>query len=136
VCFLYYLLNSHTETCIVNKPMEEIFTYLSNIDNFPKWAKEFASEINLEDGKYKAFTSTGDVFIKFETDEKTGVIDILIGEKENDMRVSPLRVVKLSPDSTAILYTIFQFPDVNHQLWDYFRDIIKKEIRNIERIFS
>jgi hypothetical protein len=50
----------------------QAFEFLSNIENLPKWSTQFVKKIIKADGKFKAITPIGEVFIRFEVDQKTG----------------------------------------------------------------
>ena len=44
-------MSSRTVTAVLEAPKEQVFDYLSQIANLPKWASEFARELKYEDGK-------------------------------------------------------------------------------------
>jgi len=129
-------MKSNTVTCTVNKPKKEVFEFLSKIENLPKWSFEFVKEINLVDGKYIAKNPNGQVFFRFDVDEKTGIIDMYSGPVEEELTLAPMRVVELSKNTTAVIFTIFQHSDVDSHSWHLFCDYTKKEIETIKRIFS
>jgi len=127
---------SKTVTCTVIKPKNEVFAFLSKVENLTKWASEFVDEVNLVDGKYIAKNPNGQVFFRFDTDEKTGVIDMYSGATEEEMTLAPMRVIELPENTTAIIFTIFRHSGVDSHSWRLFCDYAEKEIENIERIFS
>jgi len=127
---------SKTVTCTVNKPKNEVFAFLSKVENLTKWASEFVDEVNLVDGKYIAKNPNGQVFFRFDTDEKTGVIDMYSGATEEEMTLAPMRVIELPENTAAIIFTIFRHSGVDSHSWRLFCDYAEKEIENIERIFS
>ncbi len=129
-------MKSNTVTCTVDKPKKEVFAFLSKVENLTKWAPEFVDEVNLVDGKYIAKNPNGQVFFRFDIDEKTGVIDMYSGATEQEMTLAPMRVIELSENTTAIIFTIFRHPGVDSHSWHLFCDYTEKEIENIERIFS
>lgn len=129
-------MNSITESCVVEHPKAQVFDFLSNIENLPKWSTQFIKKIMLVDGKYKALTPIGEVFLKYETDRHTGVIDIYAGPTEKQMTGAFLRVIKFSENSSGVMFTFFQYPDVDDSIWKIFCEWIKIEMGNIKRIFS
>lgn len=129
-------MNSVTESCVVERPKAQVFDFLSNIENLPKWSTQFIKKIMLVDGKYKALTPIGEVFIKYETDKQAGVIDIYAGPTEKQMTGAFLRVVQLSENSSGVMFTFFQYPDVDDSIWKIFCEWIKIEVGNIKAVFS
>ena len=39
-------MNSRTVTAVIDAPKDTVFAYLSDIDNLPRWATEFARELD------------------------------------------------------------------------------------------
>ncbi|MGI0069661.1 MAG: hypothetical protein ACREAN_05330, partial [Nitrosopumilaceae archaeon] len=76
------ILNSVTETCVVSVSKDEVFKFLSNVENLLKWSTKFVQKLIVVNGKYKAVTPIGEVFLKFEVNEKAGLIDIYAGPDE------------------------------------------------------
>ena len=129
-------MNSVTESCVVESPKTKVFDFLSNIENLPKWSTQFIQKVMLVDGKYKALTPVGEVFLRYETDRNTGVIDIYAGSTEKQMTCAFLRVVSFSENSSGVTFTFFQYPDVDDSIWQIFCEWIKIEVGNIKKMFS
>ena len=129
-------MNSITETCVVNASKNKVFEFLSNIENLPKWSTKFVKKIILTDGKYKAVTPIGEVFIRLDTNEKAGLIDIYAGQTEDKMTPAYLRIISLQDNSTAIMFTFFQYASTSNTMWKIFCQWIKIEVQNIEKHFS
>jgi hypothetical protein len=129
-------MNSVTESCVVESPKTRVFDFLSNIENLPKWSTQFIQKVMLVDGKYKALTPAGEVFLRYETDRNTGVIDIYAGSTEKQMTCAFLRVVSFSENSSGVTFTFFQYPDVDDSIWQIFCEWLKIEVGNIKKMFS
>jgi hypothetical protein len=129
-------LNSVTETCVVSVPKDKVFKFLSNIENLPKWSTQFIKEVSVVDGKYKAVTPIGEVFLRFETDHKAGLIDIYAGPTEQHMTPAYLRIIPFSENFTGIMFTFFQWADTDNMTWQIFCEWIKIEVGNIKKHFS
>jgi hypothetical protein len=129
-------LNSVTETCVVPASRDKVFSFLSNIENLPKWSTKFVKEISLVDGKYKAMTPIGKVFIRLDTNEKSSLIDIYAGSTEDNMTPAYLRIIPLNTNSTAVMFTFFQYESTSDTIWKIFCKWIKIEVENIKKYFS
>ena len=44
-------MQTRTVTTVLEAPKDEVFSYLAEIENLPKWATEFARELKYEDGQ-------------------------------------------------------------------------------------
>ena len=129
-------MNSITETCVVSVSNDEVFKFLSNIENLPKWSTKFVQKLIISGGKYKAVTPIGEVFLKFDINNEAGQVDIYAGPTEQQMRPAYLRVIPFSEKSTGVMFTFFQWPDTDDQTWKIFCDWIKIEVENIKKHFS
>ena len=129
-------MNSVTETCVVNVPRDSVFEFLSNIENIPKWATKFVKKLTLVDNKYKALTPIGEVFIRLDTDKKAGLINIYAGPTEDNMTPAYMRIISLPNNSTAVMFTFFQYDSTPDAIWEIFCEWIKIEVDNIKRHFS
>ena len=97
---------------------------------------QFIQKVMLVDGKHKAVTPIGEVFLRYETDKNAGTIDIYAGPTEKQMTCVFLRVVSFSESKSAVTLTFFQYPDVDDSIWQIFCEWIKIEVGNIKKIFS
>lgn len=129
-------MNSVTETCVVNVPRDTVFEFLSNIENIPKWATKFVKKLTLVDDKYMALTPIGDVFIRLDVDKKAGLVDIYAGPTEDNMTPAYMRIISLPNNSTAVMFTFFQYDSTPDAIWKIFCEWIKIEVDNIKRYFS
>ena len=121
---------------MVSVPRDKVFEFLSNIENIPKWATKFVKKLSLVDGKYKAVTPVGEVFIRLDADKKTGLIDIHAGPTEKEMTPAYMRIISLPGNYTAVMFTFFQYDSTPDAVWDVFCQWIKIEVENIKRHFS
>src|SRR3712207_5820005 len=101
-------MTSKTVTAVLEAPKEEVFDYLSRIDNLPDWATEFARELRYEDGRAKVVNGLGEFVFDIDADARTGVIDMYAGPSEDELALFPTRVVGLPDRRSAYTFTMFQ----------------------------
>jgi uncharacterized protein YndB with AHSA1/START domain len=129
-------MRSETVTRVLPAPSREVFAYLSDIENLPSWATEFARELKVEDGRHKVVNGLGEFFFRIEADERTGVIDMLAGPEESEMALFPTRVVELPGGRSAFTFTMFQGPGTSDELFDAQHASLLREFENLERAFA
>jgi hypothetical protein len=129
-------VQSRTVTTVLAAPRERVFAYLSNVENLPAWATEFARELKVVDGRHKVVNRLGEFFFEIRADEKTGVIDMLAGPSEDRLALFPTRVVTLGPDVSAFTFTMFQGPQQSDELFEGQYASLRREFANIEREFA
>ena len=121
---------------MLNVSRDKVFAFLSNIENLPKWSTKFVNKLSLVDGKFKALTPIGEVFIQLEINEMAGLINIYAGPTEENMTPAYLRIISLPDGSTAVMFTFFQYATTSDVIWKVFCEWIKVEVGNIKKYFT
>ena len=129
-------MNSRTVTAVLEAPKEQVFDFLSKIENLPSWANEFARELKYVDGKTKVVNGLGEFYFAIEADVETGVIDMYAGPTEDELGLFPTRVVELQDDTSAFSFTMFQAPSVPDELFESQYQSLVREFENIRREFA
>jgi hypothetical protein len=129
-------MTHHTVTAVFDAPSERVFAYLSEVENLPEWATEFARELKIEDGAYKVVNGLGEFHFRIEADPDTGVIDMLAGPTKDELSLFPTRVVALGDDRSAFTFTMFQQPGQPDELFEGQHQALLREFENLKRVLS
>jgi hypothetical protein len=129
-------MRSKTVTAVLAASQSEVFAYLADIENLPKWATEFARELKRENGAYKVVNNLGEFHFEIRADERTGVIDMLTGPTTDQLALFPTRTVELPGGQTAYTFTMFQSPGMPDELFDSQYESLRREFENIKAAFS
>ena len=129
-------MQSHTVTTVLPASRREVFAYMSEIENLPEWATEFARELRREEDGYTVVNNLGEFRFEIRADEETGVIDMFAGPTADQMAVFPTRAVELPDGHTAYSFTMFQGPGMPDELFQGQYESLKREFANIEARFA
>jgi hypothetical protein len=129
-------MQTRTVTAVLEAPRDRLFRYLSQVENLPRWATEFARELRYEDGKAKVVNGLGEFFFSIDADPRTGVIDMYTGPTEEELSLFPTRVVELPEGRSAYSFTMFQTPGMPDELFDSQYQALLREFDNIRREFA
>ena len=129
-------MTSRTVTAVLDAPKGEVFSYLSRIENLPRWATEFARDLKYEDGKAKVVNGLGEFYFAIHADADTGVIDMYAGRTEDELGLFPTRVVELPGGASAYSFTMFQAPGTPDELFESQYQSLLREFENIRRQFA
>jgi hypothetical protein len=129
-------MTSRTVTAVLRAPSEQVFAFLSEVDNLPVWATDFARVLRYEGGRAKVVNGLGELFFSIDADPGTGVIDMYAGPTEDEMAVFPTRVVPLGPGRSAYTFTMFQAPGMDDALFDAQYRSLQREFANIRARFG
>jgi hypothetical protein len=123
-------------TTVLPAPPKRVFDYMSDVENLPRWATEFARELRREGDRWIVRNNLGELVFEIRADERTGVIDMLAGPSADQLAVFPTRVVELADGSTAYSFTMFQGPSMPDELFESQHASLVREFKNIEREFG
>jgi hypothetical protein len=123
-------------TTVVNASPEVVFAYMSDIENLPEWATEFARELVRDGDDYKVRNGLGEFLFEIRADADDGVIDMFAGPSKDAMAIFPTRVVRLPDGRSAYSFTMFQGPGMPDDLFEAQHESLKREFKNIERRFG
>lgn len=129
-------METRTVTTVLPAPKEQVFGYLSRIENLPAWATEFARELRWEDGKAKVLNGLGEFYFAIEADADTGVIDMYAGPTEDELGIFPTRVVGLPGGGSAFSFTMFQAPGMSDELFESQYRSLLRELENVRTTFA
>lgn len=129
-------MKSRTVTTVLSASQREVFAYMSEIENLPEWATEFARELRHDEDGYRVVNNLGEFRFEIRADEGTGVIDMLAGPTADEMAAFPTRAVALPDGRTAYSFTMFQSPGMPDELFEGQFESLKREFANIEARFN
>jgi hypothetical protein len=128
-------VRSETVTTVLDARAHDVYEYLSNVENLPDWATEFARELTWRDGEAVVRNGLGEFVFRIEADPETGVIDMLAGPTPDELAIFPTRVVELPGGKTAFTFTMFQAPGMPVELFESQHASLRREFENIEARF-
>ena len=129
-------MESRTVTAVLDAPRDDVFAYLAEIENLPRWATEFARELKHEGGKTKVVNGLGELFFELDADPDTGVIDMLAGPDRERLLCFPTRVVATPVGGSAFTFTMFQTPGQPDEQFESQHASLLREFENLERRFN
>jgi hypothetical protein len=109
---------------------------LSQVENLPEWATDFARELKYENGKAKVVNGLGEFYFRIDADRKTGVIDMYAGPSEEELALFPTRVVALGETRSAYSFTMFKGPGMLDELFESQYESLRREFDNIRARFA
>ena len=127
---------NRTVTAVLDAPRDEVFDYLSRLENLPEWATDFAQELKYEDGAAKVVNGLGEFYFRIDADAKTGVIDMYAGPSEQELALFPTRVVALGDSKSAYSFTMFKAPGMPDELFESQYESLRREFDNIRARFA
>ena len=129
-------MRSETVTSVLDAQQASVFEYMTDIENLPEWATEFARELRRDGDDHKVVNGLGEFFFTIRADAGTGVIDMFAGPTKDTMAVFPTRAVGLPDGRTAYSFTMFQAPGMPDEVFEAQYASLRREFENLERRFG
>jgi uncharacterized protein YndB with AHSA1/START domain len=129
-------MQAETITTVINRPREEVYAFINQIETLPKWADGFAKAVKVVDGHQKVDTPFGEWFLTYESNPKLGVIDMWAGPAQDQMDIFPVRVIARPDGSTVTTMTLFQAPDVSDEEFAKSVESLTRENENLKRLLE
>jgi hypothetical protein len=129
-------MRSETVTTVLPAQRDDVFAYLSDIENLPAWATEFARRLERSGEDYKVVNGLGEFFFEIRADAPSGTIDMYAGPTKDEMALFPTRVVSLPGGHSAYTFTMFQAPGMPDELFESQYASLQREFANLEHRFG
>ena len=129
-------MDARSVAITVDAPAERVFEYLSDVENLPHWATEFARELRIRDGRHFVVNGLGEFLFRLDADGDSGVIDMYAGPSESELSLFPTRVVPLGAERCAYSFTMFKAPGMPDELFESQYESLRREFDNIRSRFA
>jgi len=129
-------MNTSTKTVHLNAAPDQVFGFLSKVENLPKGATNYCTEVKREGDDYKVVTQNGDMFMKIDSDVKTGVVDMAGGPQKELMAPWPARVAALPDGTSLFVFTCLQMPGVSDEEFAQQCTGLDEEFEGLQKLFA
>ena len=119
----------------INSPVTEIYEFVSNPENLPKWASGLSSSIRKEGENWVADSPMGTVIIKFANKNKFGILDHDVTLPSGIKIHIPMRVFP-NNEGSEIIFTLYKVPNMSD--YQFIEDIklVEKDLKKLKNIFE
>jgi len=105
-------LASRTLSVTINRAVDEVYGFVANPENLPKWATGFCKSIKRSDGDWMIETPEGPMRVRFVERNALGVLDHYVTPAPGVEIYAPMRVLA-NGSGSEVLFTVFRLPDMS-----------------------
>lgn len=127
-------MTAKTTTAHYKATPEDLFAFVSNIENLPKWATGFCKSIRKEGEHYIITTPGGEMYQRFDVDPKTGKLDMYAGPTLDQMWCWPTRITPDNMGGSVFSFTCIQMPNQGDEEFGAQCLTLHEELENIRQI--
>lgn len=128
-------MNTRTVNVTLAAERDAVFSYLSRIERLREWAPGFCRWLRREGEHWRAATPGGEDYVALWEDPRTGVLDLFIGARLDEMALVPLRVVR-QPSGTLVTCTLFTPSGWSQEVFECYADALTASLRGLTARFG
>jgi len=119
----------------IDRPSDEVYSFVSNPGNLPKWATGLGGSIKKVNGEWIADAPMGKVKIRFAEENKFGILDHEVVLESGVMIINPMRVIANGKGS-EIFFTLVRQPDVSDEKFAQDAEWVEKDLRLLKGLLE
>ncbi len=124
-------LPSKTITCTINRPADDVYEFVSNPKNLPRWVRSFCQSVRRIGDQWQMETPSGWLGIQFVSMNEFGVLDHVVTLPDGRSYLNPMRVVTNGVGS-EVMFTLFQYPDMSDEQFEKDAAMVEADLRALK----
>jgi hypothetical protein len=129
------MLPSRTLSVSIKCGPDKVYEFLSNPENWPKWAKGLGQSLKKVNGKWIVDTPQGQVKIRFTEINKFGILDHYVKTPTGTEIYVPMRVIANGTGS-EVIFTLFRLPEMTEERYVEDQKLVEDDLRKLEHIME
>lgn len=129
------VLRSRTLSVSIERPPEQVYRFVSDPANLPKWATAFCLSVSKSEGEWVVETPNGPVGIRFAEPNEWGVLDHTVTVSPGvEIRV-PMRVIP-NGSGSEVLFTLFQMPEMSDAQFAEDTGMVERDLGTLKNVLE
>lgn len=129
------LLMSKTITISIARDPKAVYDFISNPENFPKWAKTFCLSISRKERKWVIETKQGPMELKITEKNEFRIVDHSVRPEKGHEIYVPMRVVANGTGS-EVIFTVFQQTDMSHDSFAKDISLVEQDLQSLKETLT
>jgi hypothetical protein len=127
-------MHADTQTTTLSVSAEEVFAFLAQPENLPRWAVGFARSIRREGDDWMVQTAQGEMPIRVVADAARGTIDFHMRVAPEHEAIAYSRVIP-NDSGAEYVFTQFQLPSMTDDVFAAQRAALAEELAILPILF-
>ena len=119
----------------INRPSDEVYAFVSNPENVPKWATGLGNSIKKVNGEWIADAPMGRVKIAFAEENKFGVLDHEVTLESGVTINNPMRVIANGKGS-EVFFTLIRQPGTSDEKFEKDAQWVLKDLKILKGLLE
>jgi hypothetical protein len=119
----------------IHRSPRDVYTFISNGENVPRWAKGLGQAIRREGEEWVIEGALGKVRVRFAPPNDLGVADHDVVLETGATVHNPIRVLPNGTGSTVI-FTLMRLPHVSDQEFDRDAEAVRRDLTTLKALLE
>jgi len=129
------VLRSRTLSVSIACPPRQVYGFVSNPENLPKWAMGLCRSVRKADGGWIVETPGGPMRFRFVGQNEFGVLDHYVSPTPGLEILNPMRVVP-NGSGSEVIFTLFQWPNMSDEQYVEDVGLVERDLRTLKSILE
>ena len=129
------MLASRTLSISIGRQANEVYEFVSNPENMPKWAKGLGKTIRRQGVDWIVDTPQGPMRIRFAEKNKFGVLDHFVTTASGVEVYVPMRVLSNGTGS-EVVFTLFRLPEMSDEKYAEDMKLVEQDLRSLKSLLE
>lgn len=127
----YQVKNIHVS---INKPAKEVYQYVANPENFPKWVA-FIKSIKKEGNFWVGDSDLGNIKIKWAPENEWGILDHYVTLPNGETVFNPMRIIS-NDKGSELIFTLFWMPGRSEKEFSEDAQAVAADLNKLKEIME
>lgn len=127
--------NARTLTVSIDRPPAEVYAFVTNVENLPRWATAFVRAVRKTGDGWIAETTEGPIGFEYGPRNDLGVLDHVVRPAPGVEIHVPMRVVPNGAGS-EVIFTLVQFPGMPAEKFARDIDMVQRDLATLKRLLE
>jgi len=119
----------------LSRPPNEVYAFVSNPENLPKWATGLGNSIKKINGEWIADAPMGKIKIRFAEENKFGILDHEVALESGVTINNPMRVIANGKGS-EIFFTLIRQPETTDEKFAQDAQWVEKDLKILKALLE
>lgn len=129
------ILRSKTLSIFIERPVGEVYGFVSSPENLPKWARGLGRSVRKSDADWIVDTPQGPMKVRFVERNDFGVLDHYVSPAPGVEVYVPMRVLP-NGSGSEVIFTLFRLPDMSDQKYAEDVGLVERDLRTLKEILE
>jgi hypothetical protein len=126
---------AHNINVTIERPLADVYDFISRPENFPRWASGLATSIQAEGDHWVAATPEGPAEIRFSPQNEWGVLDHRVTMPSGIEVYIPMRVMA-NGEGTEVIFTLFRTPGMSDEIVERDIDWVTGDLATLKELLE